>query len=115
VIRAARSAMWLPGRTQNSTSRLARSSRWRKDGGTYVTAGTRNEEVGRFRKGGISSGSMPTDTAMESSVPRHLYCAKEKGKFWEVHDLLMSAAGFDLVNNKVKNDVVQGRRYGGLS
>ncbi len=34
-----------------------------------------------------------------------LYCGKEKGKFWEVHDLLMSATGYDLMNNKVKNDV----------
>lgn len=33
-----------------------------------------------------------------------LYCAFEGGKFWEVHDLLMSSAGYDLLNNKVKND-----------
>lgn len=32
------------------------------------------------------------------------YCAFEKGKFWEVHDKLMSNAGYDLLNNKVKND-----------
>lgn len=33
-----------------------------------------------------------------------LYCANEKGKFWEAHDLIMNANGFDLLNNKVKND-----------
>lgn len=33
-----------------------------------------------------------------------LYCAYEMGKFWEVHDLLMSGAGYDLVNEKVRND-----------
>jgi len=32
------------------------------------------------------------------------YCAKEKGKFWEVHDLLMSASGYELLNTNVKND-----------
>ena len=32
------------------------------------------------------------------------YCAKEKGKFWEVHDLLMSAKGYELLNTTVKND-----------
>lgn len=33
-----------------------------------------------------------------------LYCANEKARFWEVHDSLMTADGYDLVNNKVKND-----------
>lgn len=33
-----------------------------------------------------------------------LFCARDQGKFWEVHDLLMSAAGYDMVNETVKND-----------
>lgn len=33
-----------------------------------------------------------------------LYCANEKGKFWEVHDLLMTSKGYDLLNNTIKND-----------
>ncbi|OGE71234.1 hypothetical protein A2617_03600 [Candidatus Daviesbacteria bacterium RIFOXYD1_FULL_41_10] len=33
-----------------------------------------------------------------------MYCANEKGKFWEVHDLLMTSKGYDLLNNTVKND-----------
>ncbi len=36
-----------------------------------------------------------------------LYCAYEKGKFWEAHDLLMDAKGYDLLNNVVKNDMAQ--------
>lgn len=36
-----------------------------------------------------------------------MYCAKEKGKFWEVHDLLMSEAGYKLMNEQVKNDVAK--------
>jgi protein-disulfide isomerase len=35
---------------------------------------------------------------------RALYCAYEKGKFWEVHDLLMSNSGYTLLNDQVKND-----------
>jgi protein-disulfide isomerase len=33
-----------------------------------------------------------------------LYCAYEKGKFWEVHDKLMTNAGYNLINEQVKND-----------
>lgn len=38
---------------------------------------------------------------------RAFYCANEKGKFWPVHDLLMSGAGYDLLNNTVKNDLAK--------
>ncbi len=33
-----------------------------------------------------------------------LYCSYEKGKMWESHDLLMTKAGYDLINETVKND-----------
>lgn len=33
-----------------------------------------------------------------------LYCANEQGKFWQAHDLLMNNAGYNLMNNDVKND-----------
>lgn len=33
-----------------------------------------------------------------------LYCAGEKKKFWEVHDLLMGEAGYTLMNGDLKND-----------
>lgn len=33
-----------------------------------------------------------------------LYCGYENGKFWEVHDLLMSNAGYTTVNDVVKNE-----------
>ncbi len=36
-----------------------------------------------------------------------LYCAYEQGKFWEVHDLLMTNGGYNLINNTVKNDKTQ--------
>jgi len=36
-----------------------------------------------------------------------LYCAFEKGKFWEANDLIMSSAGYNLMNNTVKNDTTQ--------
>lgn len=36
-----------------------------------------------------------------------LYCANEKGKFWQAHDLIMSDKGYDLMNTTVKNDKTQ--------
>jgi len=33
-----------------------------------------------------------------------LYCAYENNKFWEVHDLLMNAEGYSMMNDTVKND-----------
>lgn len=33
-----------------------------------------------------------------------LYCANERGKFWEAHDLLLTNAGYTLVNTTVQND-----------
>lgn len=36
-----------------------------------------------------------------------MYCAYEQGKFWQAHDKLMTKAGYDLLNNVVKNDLTQ--------
>lgn len=33
-----------------------------------------------------------------------LYCAFEKGLFWQVHDELMTNAGYTLINDQVRND-----------
>ena len=33
-----------------------------------------------------------------------LFCANEKGKFWDVQDKLMSGDGYNLLNNVVQND-----------
>ncbi len=33
-----------------------------------------------------------------------LYCAQDMGKFWEVHSLLMSDAGYTILNTTVQND-----------
>jgi protein-disulfide isomerase len=36
-----------------------------------------------------------------------LYCGFELGKFWEVDSLIMSNAGYNLMNNTIKNDKTQ--------
>ncbi|MBP7811402.1 MAG: DsbA family protein [Candidatus Moranbacteria bacterium] len=77
-----------------------------KDGGTYLPPVPEMKKLVDSGKAafvwlyanGHGNGELAT---------KALYCAKEKGKFWEVHDLLMSAAGYDLMNEKVKNDVAK--------
>lgn len=39
-----------------------------------------------------------------------MYCAYDQGKFWEAHDKLMTKAGYDLLNNVVKNDLAQANK-----
>lgn len=36
-----------------------------------------------------------------------LYCGHEEGKFWQIHDLLMTNKGYELINTTVKNDKTQ--------
>jgi len=35
---------------------------------------------------------------------RALYCANDQGKFWQAQDLLMSNAGYNLLNTTIQND-----------
>ncbi len=72
-------------------------------GGTYVAPGTEIKKLvdqGKadfvwLYKQGHGNGEMGT---------KALYCAFEQGKFWQANDLIMSAKGYDLLNNQIKND-----------
>ncbi len=39
-----------------------------------------------------------------------LYCADEQGKFWEAHDKMMTAEGYDVINEEVQNSVANAPR-----
>lgn len=77
-----------------------------KDGGTYVAPVIEMKKLVDSGKAsfvwlyfnGHGNGELAT---------KALYCAYEKGKFWEAHDLLMTEKGYDFVNETVKNDVAQ--------
>lgn len=77
-----------------------------KDGGTYVAP---VPEIKKMIDNGnasyiflYSNGHGNGEVATQA-----FYCAYEQGKFWEAHDKLMTKAGYDLINNVVKNDVAQ--------
>ena len=76
------------------------------DGGSYVAPVPEMKKLVDAGKAGFvwiyanghGNGEMAT---------KALYCAKEKGKFWQAHDLLMTDAGYTLINTTVKNDKTQ--------
>jgi protein-disulfide isomerase len=73
------------------------------DGGTYVAPVEEMKKMVDSGQAGYAyiyfPGHRNGDMAMKA-----LYCADEKGKFWQAHDLLMAEAGYNLINNTVLND-----------
>lgn len=73
------------------------------DGGNYVPPVPEFEKLVKDGKASFVYLYTPGHGNGEMGV-KALYCAFEKGKFWEVHDKLMTAEGYTLVNDVVKND-----------
>lgn len=77
-----------------------------KDGGTYIAPVPEMKKLVDAGKASFVWLYYPGHGSGEMGA-KALFCANEKGKFWAVNDLLMNAAGYDLLNNVVKNDKTQ--------
>lgn len=73
------------------------------DGGTYLAPVPEMKKLVDSGKASYVYIYSPGHGAGEMGA-KAMYCAFEKNKFWEVHDLLMGDKGYDLLNNTVKND-----------
>jgi protein-disulfide isomerase len=73
------------------------------DGGTYVAPVPEMKKLVDEGKAGFVYIYSPGHGNGEMGT-KALYCANEKDKFWQVHDKLMTAEGYDLLNNQIKND-----------
>jgi protein-disulfide isomerase len=73
------------------------------DGGTYVAPLAEMRKLVTAGKAGLVYIYTPGHGNGEMAM-KAMYCANEKGRFWEVHDVLMTNAGYNLINNDVKND-----------
>lgn len=73
------------------------------DGGSYVAPVPEIKKLVDSGKASFAWIYYPGHGSGELGT-KAMYCAFEKGKFWEVHDLLMTSKGYDLLNNTVKND-----------
>jgi len=76
------------------------------DGGTYVPPVPELKKLVDQGKTSFALVYTPGHGNGEMGM-KALYCAFEKGKFWEADDLIMSNAGYNLMNNTVKNDKSQ--------
>jgi protein-disulfide isomerase len=73
------------------------------DGGTYVAPVIEFKRLVDEGKAAFAWVYTPGHGNGEMGT-KAMYCANEKGRFWEVHDLLMTNNGYNLLNNTVKND-----------
>ncbi len=76
------------------------------DGGTYVAPVEEMRKLVDQGKAAFAYVFFPGHGNGEMGM-KAMYCADEKGKFWAAHDLLMTSAGYDLMNTTVKNDKSQ--------
>jgi protein-disulfide isomerase len=73
------------------------------DGGSYVAPVTEMKKLVDEGKASYTYIYYPGHGNGEMGM-KALYCANEKGKFWEARDLIMNDAGYTLMNTTVQND-----------
>jgi len=73
------------------------------DGGSYVAPVPKIKELVDSGKAAFAWIFFPGHGNGEMGT-KAFYCAYEQGKFWEVHNKLMTNEGYNLLNNTVLND-----------
>ena len=91
------------GKNTQLASQVGDRFKYQSDGGSYIPPVSEMKKLVDQGKASFaflySNGHGNGALAAQS-----LYCAYEKGKFWEVHDRLMTNEGYNLLNEQVKND-----------
>jgi protein-disulfide isomerase len=92
------------GKNKTIYSKLGGTSfQLKEDGGTYEAPVTEMRKLVDAGKASFVYIYYPGHGTGELGM-KAMYCANEKGKFWEVHDLIMNDEAYDLMNDTVKND-----------
>lgn len=94
------------GNDPSLAKQIGTQFQYTSDGGNYVPPVTEMKKLVDSGKASFAYIYYPGHGSGEMAM-KALYCAEEKGKFWEAHELLMSQAGYDLQNTTVKNDKAQ--------
>lgn len=77
-----------------------------KDGGTYVAPVAEMKKLVDQGKASFAYIYFPGHGAGEMAM-KAMYCGYDQGKFWQIHDKLMTSEAYDKINNQFKNDKSQ--------
>jgi protein-disulfide isomerase len=91
------------GKNPELAKQIGATFQYKEDGGSYVPPVTEIRKLVDSGKASYAFIYFPGHGNGEMAT-KALYCAQEQGKYWEAHDLLYSNAGYDFVNNTLKND-----------
>ncbi len=91
------------GKNPELSSQIGPNFKLVADGGTYVAPVIEFEKLVNEGKASFAYVYFPGHGNGEMGT-KAMFCAHEVGKFWPVHNLLMTNAGYNLINNDVKND-----------
>lgn len=80
--------------------------KYQSDGGSYIPPVPEMKKLVDSGAASIAFIYFPGHGNGEMGM-KALYCANDAGKFWEANTLLMSDAGYSLMNDTVKNDKTQ--------
>lgn len=80
--------------------------KYKSDGGSYVPPVPEMKKLVDSGQASLAFIYFPGHANGEMGM-KALYCANDTGKFWEANTLLMSDAGYSLMNDTVKNDKTQ--------
>jgi len=74
-----------------------------RDGGSYVAPGPEIKKLVNNKEASFAYLYFPGHGNGEMGT-KALYCAFREGKYWEVHDKLMTNEGYQILNNSVRNE-----------
>ncbi len=84
-------------------SRGAKTFTLVRDGGSYVAPGPEIKKLVNNKEASFAYLYFPGHGNGEMGT-KALYCAFREGKYWEVHDKLMTSEGYKIVNDLVRNE-----------
>lgn len=91
------------GKNPELAKQVGTQFQYKEDGGTYEPPVTEIRKLVDSGKASYAFIYFPGHGNGEMAT-KALYCAEEQGKYWQAHDLFYSNAGYDFVNEKLKND-----------